>query len=450
MTGSKKFGLGLVAALLAAVLYYFAAGSGQLSAEMQQRVNTELSTLEQNGFALKKREKQEKEEHVEISFNEPKKMLTFFKKQGSEMTLEDAEVLRGMKIGLDIHYLKDSYSALSVDIYPITLPSVLTETADMNTSDKQLILQLNDMLKRKALLLHVDVNKLLSGFKGYAKDINESFMLKEPVNITSKGTTFEGTIKDDRVNLLTQEVKNITVSLGKALHVVVENLKSTYAINGKTIYDSHYQYHAEKIDIKMIRENIPTTVTFKNIAGENVTAVENALVSNKMTMNIAETQLQKSKNKSKLIDTAFSFNVNGLDMNILKQLESVDINDTETRDKLVQALIAKGISLEIPSLEVKKLEYQGKTIDGFSLNSSFSIKKTANLQTLTKNPFTLIDAINTRTKLELSNAFFSIIAQQPQMMMIAMLIQPKVINGKKVYEVELKDGKLSVNGSPVM
>jgi hypothetical protein len=35
-------------------------------------------------------------------------------------------------------------------------------------------------------------------------------------------------------------------------------------------------------------------------------------------------------------------------------------------------------------------------------------------------------------------------------MMLAMIIQPQVVNGKKVYELELKDGTLTVNGKPLM
>jgi hypothetical protein len=34
--------------------------------------------------------------------------------------------------------------------------------------------------------------------------------------------------------------------------------------------------------------------------------------------------------------------------------------------------------------------------------------------------------------------------------MIMMLIQPKDVNGNKVYKLQLQDGKLSVNGVPML
>jgi len=79
--------------------------------------------------------------------------------------------------------------------------------------------------------------------------------------------------------------------------------------------------------------------------------------------------------------------------------------------------------------------------------SSFSINKGTDLAVLQQNPFAILSAVNTKTKIVLSDALFTLIAQQPQAMLLAMFIQPKIVNGKKVYEVELKDGKFSVNGS---
>ena len=63
---------------------------------------------------------------------------------------------------------------------------------DIDASDKALIKQLNDMLSRKALLVHVDFNKVLSSFKGYVKDIHETFKVETVAKIDLEGTTFEG------------------------------------------------------------------------------------------------------------------------------------------------------------------------------------------------------------------------------------------------------------------
>ena len=446
----KKLGLGIIGVILVAIIYYFTAGSEKLTNEMKVRVNTELAMIEQNGFAVQEREVKEKEEHFVLSFDNPEKIVKFFKQQGSEMAIEDAKALVGIKVGVDLKYLNDAYSALSADMYPLNLPASISNAQDLDKADKALIKQLNDMLGRKAFLVHIDFNKLLSSFRGYIKDIDETFTVETQAIVRLKGATFEGTLKDDRINTLVQNIENILVRSGDDFDVTLDQLNSTYKLTGTSIYDSIYHYTIHTIKIAGKKESNIFSVMINNIKGENETAVEKDLASNKIKLHVSDVEIKDNDQKTKLIDTTFSFNVGNLDMTTLKKLEELDIEDEAGSNKLIQALISKGITMEIPSFEVKKLEYKGQKIDGFSLTSSFKVNKTANLAAIQANPFEALGAVNTKTKIILSDALFTLIAQQPKIMMLAMLIQPKVVNGKKVYELELTDGKLTVNGKPMM
>lgn len=446
----KKLGLGIIGLVLVAAIYYFTAGSAQITEEMKTRVNTELNMLEQNGFSIQKREVKAKEEHFILSFDDPQKIMKFLKQQGSKIALEDAKSLVGTKIGMDLQYLNDSYSALSVDIYPLNLPDSISTIQDLEKEDKELIKQLNDMLKRKALLVHVDFNKLLSSFKGYIKDIHENFKLETIANIDITGFTFEGTFKDDRINTLIQNIKNITIKSGDEFNIALNDLQSSYTLTGKSIYDSSYTYKIADLKGTAKNDSEIFSLTIHNIEGDNKTSVTNDLASNKMTLKIFDLEMLEANKKTKLTHTTFSFNIENLDMNILKQLEEVDMKDEAETNRLIQALISKGITMEIPSLEVKKMEYLGQTMDGFSLTSLFEVNKSASLAAIQANPFTALEAINTKTKLTLSDALFTLISQDPRAMMLAMVIQPQVINGKKVYVLEIKDGKLTLNGKPMM
>ncbi len=446
----KKLGLGIIGLILIAVIYYFTAGSEKLTNEMKVRVNTELTMIEQNGFAVQEREVKEKEEHFVLTFDNPEKIVKFFKQQGSEMDIEDAKALVGIKIGVDLKYLNDTYSALSADMYPLNLPASISNVPDLDKADKALIKQLNDMLGRKAFLVHIDFNKLLSSFKGYIKDIDETFTVETQATVGLKGATFEGTIGNDRINTLVQNIANIHVKSGDDFDVSLDQLNSTYKLTGASIYDSIYHYTIHMIKIAAKKDNNTFSVMINDIKGENETAVQKDLASNKIKLNIANIEMKENDQKTKFMGTSFSFNVGNLDMNILKKLEELDMKNEAEANRLIQALISKGITMDIPSFEVKKLEYTGQKIDGFSLTSSFKVNKTANLAAIQANPFAALSAVNTKTKLVLSDALFTLIAQQPRAMMLAMIIQPQVINGKKVYEIELKDGKLTVNGKPMM
>ena len=446
----KKIGLGVIGIILVAVIYYFTAGSAQITQEMKVRVNTELTMIEQNGFTVQEREIKEKEEHFVLSFDDPEKIRKFFEKQGSELALEDAKALSGLKIGVDLKYLNDTYSALSVELYPLNLPPAMINDPDLGASDKAFIVQLNDMLKRKALLVHVDFNKMLSNFKGFVKDIDETFSVETAVTLTLKGATFKGTIKDDRINTLVQHIKNISILAGDELDIKLSNLKSDYVLTGKSLYDSTYKYSIENIHINGKQDTDTFSITLKSIEGDNETAVKNDLASTKIKLNIADLTFMENDQKTRLIHTVFSFDVSGLDMKILKELENIDIENEEETNKLIQALISSGVTMEIPAFEVKKLEYKEEEMDGFSLTSSFEVNKSANFAAIQANPFTALGAVNAKTKIVLSEVLFTLIAQDPRAMMLAMIIQPQVVNGKKVYEVELKDGKLTVNGKSML
>ncbi len=294
----KKLGFGAIGIILVAVIYYFTAGSAHITQEMKVRVNTELTMIEQNGFAVQEREIKEKEEHFVLSFDDPEKIRKFFKQQGSELAPEDAKALSGLKIGVDLKYLNDTYSALSVELYPLNLPPAMINDPDLDASDKAFIVQLNDMLKRKALLVHVDFNKMLSNFKGFVKDIDETFSVETAVTLTLKGATFKGTIEDDRINTLVQYIKNIRILAGDELDIKLSNLKSDYVLTGKSLYDSTYKYSIENIHINGKQDTDTFSITLKSIEGDNETAVKNDLASTKIKLNIADLIFMENDQKT--------------------------------------------------------------------------------------------------------------------------------------------------------
>ena len=126
----KKSGFGIIGLVLVAAIYYFTAGSTQVTEELKKQVNNELTTLQQNGFGVKDREIKENAEHFIISFDDPTKITSYLSSRGAQVNQEDILLFKGLKIGVDAQYLNDSYSALSLDIYPVGLPqSILQSTS---------------------------------------------------------------------------------------------------------------------------------------------------------------------------------------------------------------------------------------------------------------------------------------------------------------------------------
>jgi len=137
-------------------------------------------------------------------------------------------------------------------------------------------------------------------------------------------------------------------------------------------------------------------------------------------------------------------------MKAIEKLESIDPNDEKALLATFQELISHGIHFEIPNFSVKNIMFENQKLEGFKLTSSFDIDKSLDLSSLEKNPMAAIGAVDATLNLSLSNQFFGLLAQQPQAMMAMMMFQPKDVKGKKVYKIELKDGKVSVNDQPVI
>ena len=173
----KKLGITGIAFIFIAFIYYATAGSTQIITELKERVNSELTTLQKHGFNIANREIKEKEESFVISFDNPEKITDYLNKHNANVTKEDIELLKGVSVTVDTKYLNDSYSLLSFDIYPSKLPKDIVE--DLNAS---MTTQIDNMLKNKILLVHIDFNKLLSGFKGFVSTISITPSLSSSVS----------------------------------------------------------------------------------------------------------------------------------------------------------------------------------------------------------------------------------------------------------------------------
>lgn len=443
----KKIGLSLLGIVAVAAIYYFTSGSEQLTIQMKQHVDTELASLQTKGFAVEGREVSEKKEHFVISFDDTKKVTAFLNAQGAQVTEQDIEPLKGLKIGVDVTYLADAYSAASFDIYPMAFPN-MEVTSKMNENDKKTLKDIQRMLEEKTFLAHVDVNKLGTGFKGYMKDINEVIDGEHTITIKMTALKFNGDLKDDKLSAVTQTLKNVTIKGDNdAFNMQLNNLKSNYAITGDTKYDYTTGY--------TIEEMLVTTKDEFKLSVNSMTMNSTSEVNNNLASITAQTEINsihftEGQKTSTLKTLIFDMKADNFDMAAIEKLETINPNNEEELLATFQQLISKGVRLEIPNFSVKNLEFENEKLDGFKLTSSFDIDKDLDLSTLEQNPMAAIGAMNANLNLTLSEQLFGFIAKQPQAVMVMMMIQPKDVNGDKVYTVELKNGKLSVNGKPMI
>jgi len=438
----KKLGLGFIGLIIVGAIYYFMAGSQQLTVQMKKQVNTELTSIQKEGFSVENRDIQKEKEHFVLSFDDTNKIAKFLTRQGLQLNVNDASFLKGFKLGIDVNYLADAYSAVAFDIYPLALPSLILSIAE---DDKEKAI-LQKLLDKKTFLAHIAVNKLGTGFKGNMKDINEVLHGKQNVTLKMQGLTFSGDIKAQRISSIKEEVSTLSLLVDDDVAFTFSGVKSDYLITGKTPYDYRMNYSIDKMQA---HASSKFNLLANDIVMHSDSTVKNGLASGSMQAKTKSMQVT-TKAKTYLFDTfAFKTHAKGLDISAFEKLQEINVNNEQEVNALLQQMMSKGVSFEIPTFSVQNIEAEGQKLNGFDITAHVNLDKSFDITALQVNPMSALSSVDANLHLSLSKELFGLVAQVPQAMMALMLFQPKDENGKKVYNLELKDSKFTVNGMPV-
>ncbi|MEA1953619.1 MAG: hypothetical protein U9O24_04455 [Campylobacterota bacterium] len=437
----KKLGLSIVTIVLVVGAYFFTAATAQVTEAIKAQVQSELSTLEKNGFTITKKQSSESAENFVLSFHDTDKITMYLNTKGIKVKKEDVAPFQGFKLGVNTSYLANSYSAFSLDLFPVALPKMMKEEM---REDNVSIERVNKLIADKALLIHVDINKLFSTFKGYMKDINETFKgKKETVVVLCKDLKFSGEIEKGTVQNVYQRLKQFTVLSDKDINMKLTNLTSNYTLTGASKYDIETEYNIEKIEVY---ETALFTLLVNNINVKSNNTVSKDLLKTVMNTTVENAEFTMGKETQKMQNLAFDFEVNNLDITAFDMLQTINIEDEKAIDELSQQIISKGVTMSIPNFSVEKVTYATKTMDGFNMNASVAIDKKFDIKAASQDFLAILSAIESKAHISVSTDLFAYIAQEQRVMMFLMMMPPVDKAGKKVYDIEFSKGKLTVNG----
>jgi len=425
----KKILAGLLAVAAIALIYFYTSGSGKLNKALKHQLDTELSAMQQSGFVVETRSSTPKKEHVVIDFDDPQKMAAYFKRAGSNVTVQDIEALKGLKMGIDITYQPDFYSALSMDLYPLTLPDSIRNAAE-DDEDKKILAQIEKMLAQKKVLMHIDLRKDLSAFKGYLKDIHETLRdNSEAVILSIKGATFEGTLKKGALSTLNQKIVLLGIESSDGVKAVADKTVTTYISTGPSPYDMDANYTVTKITVTQKGQG---TLAVNNLGINTSEKEQNGLLSSSLIATIAKSTMQRQGQTVAMEQIVFDARTDNLDAKALEVLQNSDPEKNEdTFNAALGQLLSKGIHMTVNKFAVGKIIDNGKNLGDIEINASLNLAPGINFTHIEANPMLLLGAIDATTTLSLSETIASMIAKDPRAMMVMMLIPPKEEKGKK-------------------
>ncbi len=439
----KKLGFGLLALIIVAVLYYFNHTENVKNLNtLQESVNLQLTEMQTNGFTVSDREIKKDNEHFVIQINDPKKAALFLTEKGIQTSVEEAKELTGMQIGTDVTYLKDT---IALELYPLTLPTYLT-TAFTTENDQKVLAQLEDMIKEKTFLMHVDIVHSTTTFEGYIKDINEKLEGEKEVKITLQGLHFSGEIKKEQIVKYMQRFGTLHLYMSDKLNRTISGYQSHYELTGTTAYDYTTDYSIEKIQIADEAEGALFADT---ISLHATSTVKNGLATETLKTKIKNIDLLFEKEKFGMQTLNMDMNVSNLDIDTLEKLQKTDRTQEKEFDAHLETLVSNNMHVDIPNLSVDKVTLHGKEMYGFSLDAKLDIDKSFDIYRLGMKPKHALHKIDGTINLSLSKEILTFLKEDPKSMLFYMMYRPKRSLGQRIYNINIMDGSVKINGKPL-
>ena len=437
----KKLGLAIGLLIAFVGIYYVTVGSKQVTREIKKEVNREITKLQSAGFTIEKQELQDNKEHLVLDFNNTEEIAKYLQTIDKDISKEDVAFLKGLKLGLDIEYNPNLENAVACDIYPVRLPDIMY--VDLEGKGNDVIKSIEDMMNKKEILAHININKFLSKFDGYVKDIDKQLKLK--------GVKFDGEIDGSKIKNLNNSLVELSFAVPNELKMELINLKLFMTNPIAKGYDNHTEY---SIDLLNVEGN--ETIRIEGIKGSSDDIQKGKLLNSLGKLNITSINY-KDKSENLLFKGIYGeMDIKNIDMETFLKLNSLLSQDKEGDDlfkemiPLLKRIIASDIFIDVPSISIAKIVQNGKAIDGFNLKALLKLNKNFNLKSLESEPLAITKLLNANVELEASNELVALISSNPKAMVIMMILQPIDKNGKKYYNIEFTNGTLKINGKALI
>ncbi len=440
----RKIAIGISSITVLFLIYYFTIGKQQAIDELKVAVDRELKTLQKSGFTIEDRNISKDSEHFIIHYADSKKIAKYLNSKNIEMSVDNSREFEGMRLATDIHYLDGLYSAISVDLYPISLSNELVES--LSVADKK---TMERIIKEKIVLLHVDINKLFNSFRGALKDIDTTIVSSDDnFTISSKGVKFGGDFDKNILISSYQKINRAEVTSKVGLRLLIDSSNGSYE-RGDTAYEYSSSYEIKSL-VAQLGKSIKLSIDDIDIKSDGKTKDNMASISYSMKVSKVDIIQPDGNYMLNGIDNLMS--VENFSTEALEKLTKVDRSDKEAVARVMEHLLSKDLTLKVDRLSIKEIKEPShkEAIDGFQINASSNIIKPIDFVALKQNPISIVDYIGAKVHIELSDKLYIVLQKRPEMMILAMILKPISKKDKMLFDLDYTSGSLLINGRPLL
>ncbi|MCH9739846.1 MAG: YdgA family protein [Epsilonproteobacteria bacterium] len=449
----KKIAIGLVLLLAVSLIYYLTLGSTQIINEMKKHVEHELTVLSDNGFTIEERVINPKDEHFVIQMKDTDKITNYVQQQNIQASPKNIGELQDFKLAVNISYLPTASDAFAMEVYPLNLPK--GAYSYIGSDDNGTIEILEKMIKEKVFVTHINVNKLLSGFNGYLKDVNETFTHDNNITtLTIQDFTFNGALKNQKISSANQELKLFSYHIKDLLELKLTNLKS-HLQNPMNSGEQVLNHTLDTVSLTADNDE-GFSLIIKDTNWLSKDHIKDTLLTNQSKFKISTINLDIEGKQQKYSNIQLDASLRNLDLNALERLQqfsSKELDDNETiahMMPILKAFTKSNASFEISEMSIASIIDNNKSYNGFKLKASSQVNKEFEWDRLEEDPLMIANVFDAKVNLTLSNEIVHMLAEDPKAMLFMMMIQPIENNGSKTYDVEFVKGSLKINGTPLL
>jgi len=402
----KKIVIAVVVFLAGATGYYFTYGQQAVIKQLKKNISRELQILKKNGFEVEDRKVDERSEYFVLKYADPVKISNYLQSKKIDITVEESEEFRGVKLATDIKYLDGVYSAVSADIYPVAFSDSLMSEA---VEDDRKILE--KIISDQIFLLHVEVDKLFSSFRGYIKDIDTVIESDDPLTIVSKGFKFSGEFDEYMLQSSTNSIESLKFQTKSGANLIIENLDGVYKQEDKDLYDYGSQYTIKKV---AFHDEQKMGSTLQDIKLNSSVQTRDDLMKTHLDIAIGSSEIKEPRGEYLFEGSSAKVSIENISKSAIEKMSGLDANDSKEFDEVLQELLSQDPALNIEEIAIKKIEdsTSKEMVDGFSLTASIKQEKKIDPKELHSDPLLLLDTIGVEAHIEFPNHLYILLKKK--------------------------------------
>ncbi len=371
-------------------------------------------------------------------------------------------MIEGVAVGVDIEYSNFPLSSkVMVDIYPLSFSADMMD--ELKLEDIKFYTYLDNLLKSKAILYHINYDISDELFDGFIKNIDELYTFNNGTKAKFKifDATYYGQGPLIAPQNLHSNISEIAIHLDTSDEDIIfklHDLSSAFTFESQSTYVSSANIKA----ISLFIENIKSAKTEINIDDMKLNISSNTQ-GNKAEF-YAKSSLSKLKINSQeanIVASGFNYDISldGIDKDSYEEFRKLTSHansrhslkfEQEFEDSITK-LLSKGLTLSIPDLSLSKIGVENKKpIDGFSMMSKLTLAKDLDLAKKFKtSPMAVINNFLITSTLKFSKDFYALLNKELPSTTLANEFARE--DAKSIiFDIELKNGHLSVNGKAII